>query len=140
MPYQPLPKVPSISHNPRESANTLQVYLTNLISYLSTQFNDIDNKLTPFTWCPAIAAAATIKPRTQVQPITGTANISNIDTYRGVTRLVLLAEDGLTLVTGGNIAARVDAPEGTNIILFKNLADNLWYPVGGGGSSSLEAV
>lgn len=108
-----------------------------LKEYVATQdgFNQhVSRELTPLTWAAPIAAASTIEPTSPLQPITGSTPIQTIGAGAQSSRFILMAEDGFTLITGGNIASAVDVGVGQSVELLLNYTDMLWYPQGGGGS------
>lgn len=123
-----------------QSREGLRAFVTALHLYLQEARKSLDdferqvlNSLTPLTWAPAIVGASTIEPIQPLQPISGSAPIATILAGPGMNRFILLAEDGFSTVTGGNIAAAVEVTAGTSLELLLNYTDGLWYPQGGGG-------
>lgn len=117
------------------SRDGLRAFVTALQRYLKQyvqnqdEFNQkISGALSPLNWEAPIAAAATIAPLAPLQPISGSAAISQIDAGPGSVRFVLLAEDGFTLATGGNVAHAATINAGAAVALYLNFTDNLWYP------------
>ena len=114
--------VPSGSLNDRVKA--FWEYWDRFYNYTKDYLNRVDP--TPVT---AVAAAASITPLRQVQPISGTANIDTLavpSIFGDVA--TLLAEAGFNLVTGGNIAAAKTLGPGEAVTLYLNVRDGLWYP------------
>ena len=84
----------------------------------------------------SIASASTIRPLQEVQPITGTATITQIEAPDDYTELTLLSINGFSLGSTGNIAADKITMAGEQITLTKNLSSGKWYTLSKGAEFS----
>ncbi len=113
-----------------ELGQHLQLFETRLYEHLSSVVRQLNTGVQGFG--ADIAAAASITPSAYMHVVTGTAAISRIGTpprYAGGP-LVLIAADGFSLATGGNIASAAAVTAGTAVVLNYHSRNKLWYVAG----------
>ena len=128
---QNVPNLPDVStrDGARLAIKMLHTYLRQYVQNMDKFQSSVVDNLNPLIWTPSIAAAATIVPGNTLQPITGTATIDTISAAKESMRFTLMAVDGFSLTTGGNIAAARTIAAGNAVTLFFNSGgDALWYP------------
>ena len=102
--------------------NNLQQYLYNYLNNLKIVLQSDGNS--PYA---ALPATATISPTRHVQSVSGNTTITNISVPQDFVYVTLLAPNGFSLSTGGNIAANFTVSAGRAVTLYKNLLDGQWY-------------
>ncbi|KKU98295.1 MAG: hypothetical protein UY28_C0004G0033 [Candidatus Amesbacteria bacterium GW2011_GWB1_48_13] len=99
-------------------------YVVNYMQRVGTFVQTLSGSDVPFE---AIASAASITPLQAVQPVTGTATISDINAPDDFIKLTLLSIDGFSVATGGNLTVAKTLAAGESLSLVKNLSNGLWY-------------
>src|SRR3990167_5496509 len=102
-------------------------YSQYVLQYLNKLVQTIQLEGAPDVPFQAIASAATIRPRQHIQPVTGAIAVATISTPEGFDVVTLLAVDGFTTITTGNIAAAVTVAVGRATTFYLNPIDNQWY-------------
>ncbi len=104
---------------------TYSQYLFNYLNKLKTAIQLGVSGSTPFQ---SIASAVTITPLQQIQPVTGSISVATINAPTDVGFIVLLAVDGFSTLTTGNIAAAVTLAAGTGRPFYLHFKTLKWYP------------
>jgi hypothetical protein len=100
-------------------------YWEKFLKYTRDFLNPIDRE--PFA---SIASATTIAPTRRLQPVTGSTTIQTIEAREDFGPVVLLAIDGFSTGTSGNIAAAVALAAGTAKTFFWNPVAEKYFPGG----------
>lgn len=128
---QNVPNLPDINSRDgaREGIKILHTYLRQYVQNMDTFQSSVVDNLTPLAWTNPIAAAPAIEPVNTLQPVSGSATITTITAAAASKVFTLLAIDGFSLATGGNIAAARTVDPGRAVVLFLNIGgDSKWYP------------
>ncbi len=109
---------------------SLNARVKDFLQYWDNFFIQLRNFLNRQDTVPfaSVASATTINPVRQVQPITGSVTITTINATPDLSPMTLLAINGFSTGTSGNIAAVVTLAAGTAKDFYWNPVNLKWYP------------
>lgn len=113
-----------VQQRPEIALDLFRRYLVDVVNVLNSATQGVG---------AVVASATTLKPTNAIHHVTGTAAIDTIVAPPGFTGpLFLIADDGFSFTTGGNISTAGTVAAGTEAMLIYDGAT--WYPIVGSGS------